>query len=277
VVSIENGGLWMKHPPIPVLLALSFCAVLIQCQSAFSGGSRSFTVGSKDIVESSGENGSIDCGRFVLFNDMLENGSSLRYSQSVYRNLRTGVMGWEWNTGSLRSLRGGLMGFPSVRFGKFPPRGASTTPEMPVKASEFKKKASFDFTLEARGSYATAFLLSFASKPDPGPNDVLLQASIWIDHADYDGPAPDRVKSFSSDGRRFRFEQKTGSPDNGRIPARFVSEKPIRSATLSLGAFLKFLISEGAVPPGYYLESLSFGNEIVAGRGRMTIKRFELK
>jgi hypothetical protein len=270
----------MKRAPIPILIALSFCAALIGCQSAFSRGSGDFIVGSKDIVGNSSEDGFIDCGRYGLLNDMRGSGGSLQYSQSVYRDKRTGAMGWEWNTGRLRTRRGNVMGYPCLYYGKSPFRALSTTPDMPAGVTDFNKRVTFDFRLEAEGSYSTAFVLYIVSDPNPNPKDVLLEMSIWVDHVDFESPAPQPLKKFSSDGHNFRLESKrdsAASGSTGRSLARFISDKPLHSATLSLGNFVRFLAREGLVPPGCYVASIEFGNEIIAGKGTMTVKKYLIK
>ncbi len=215
------------------------------------------------------DNGVVALGPVLLENNVWNRGDLSDYSQCV-----EAVAGdpldlrwrWSWPAGDQMPRAS-----PGVVFGWKPWQPRSTSSALPRRLDEIRRMVvDYEVDVRAKGRFNMAFDLWVTGSLPPTPESVTHEIMIWSMNAGM-VPHGDRMDRVSIGGVRYEVYK---GPMEKWMYIAFASTENRSAGRLPVHEFLRYLEREGHVPPGAYLASIDYGNEVVEGQGETTLRCF---
>lgn len=194
-------------------------------------------------------------------------------------------LGWTWNwPGNDPSI----FAYPEIIFGWKPwSGGKSSDARFPLRVGDVKKLAlHYEVEIEANGSYNLApevWLIENTADFSELSNPKLITTEVmfWMDYTGTTNPAGKLVGTPTIDGVTYELwkDDKMGVQANGKgwMLLSFKSPKIQRKGTVSIDAFLRYLVTAKLAKNEERVASIEFGNEIAGGSGTTWVKRYEIE
>lgn len=204
-------------------------------------------------------------------------GTDETYEQCIWLDSRDapvrGGWDWSWPVGNER-----VKAYPEIIYGWSPWSESSTTPRLPVRLAELGGFiVSYDTTLDApEAVFNTSFDLWLTSSLPPSLDNRTHEVMIWVNQQNWSASASS-VTQFLERTSIDEAEYDVWKTENSWDYIAFRKVIPTSTGTVRIGSFLDYLVRTGHIPASAYLASIEFGNEVVSGTGRITIRRYEIK
>ncbi|HNX58811.1 MAG TPA: hypothetical protein PKK43_06915 [Spirochaetota bacterium] len=218
-------------------------------------------------------------GPLLLQNNTWGKKSITDYEQSILYNEKTGVIGYEWRWPDKYVDEGNYVkAYPEVIYGKKPWSPDSTVASMPELVSSCDRKIDFKLTHESTGENNIAFDIWITKSKDSKPEDITGEIMIWIrNNGMHVPPKSDVSKTVTLGGRKYDFMTVGGGGGGSWRYICFQASPMMDEGVINLKEFLAFLVKEKFVDPKHYVAAIEFGNEVVSGKGRTLLQKYEIR
>jgi len=110
------------------------------------------------------------------------------------------------------------------------------------------------------------------------PGDISADIMIWISNNGMIMPESDIRKTVTIDGIEYVVTVTENSTDDVKMKKIYFSTiSRMDAGIIRMKGILAFLVKEKLINPKHYVASIEFGNEIVTGKGKTTLLKYEIR
>jgi len=218
-------------------------------------------------------------GPLLLQNNTWGKKSITDFEQSILFDEKSGAIGWEWRWPDTYKDEGNYVkAYPEVIYGKKPWSPDSTVASMPERVSDCKKKIDFKFTHSSTGENNIAFDVWITKSKDAKPEDITAEIMIWVlNNGMHTPPKYDVKKTVTIGGNKYDFMAARGGGGGSWNYICFQSVPKMEEGVIRLQDILAFLVKEKFIELDHYVAAIEFGNEVVSGKGKTILSKYEIR
>jgi hypothetical protein len=226
-------------------------------------------------VVSDADNAQLEFHGAALFNNVWNKGDIRDARQAIFTEAGTGGWTWDWPEKAGPAIKT----YPEIVAGRSPWSPLRAGDRLPLPLRDLRLALDFDFAVEAAGSWCTSFDFWIASASEPTPQNLTCNVNIWVRRQVLTPPYSGKHETITLGGRTYEAIIETLADNSQKAwnTLCLVDSEPRSAGSLDLGELAAFLVARGLARPADFLVTAELGNEVAWGRGRMTIRKFELR
>lgn len=212
---------------------------------------------------------------YTISNNVWNKGNIADYQQCIWEVKLNNMMNWGW-TWIWPKDGGNVKSYPEIIYGWKPWNSGSTTSHLPIQLDHINQiTVDYDTILSATGAYNIAFDLWITSESAPNQNNITHEIMIWVETQGLT-PAGNLIETVTLGGEKYGLYKGNVSHAKWTYIA-FVKAIPQRKGTINVHELLKYLKDKNFISPNGYLACIEFGNEVIEGKGELTIQNYSVQ